>query len=48
MVHEFLSFFEIYEKKDYARMEAGLEISKLVIQTAEQAGQSAGIPYGRR
>lgn len=46
MMHEFIDFAEMYDKKDYERMKYYLEISKAVIKTAEQAGQSAGISFG--
>jgi hypothetical protein len=47
MVHEFLDFADIYVRGDYEQMKAGLKTSELVIRTAEQAGRSAGIPFGK-
>ena len=47
MVHEFLDFANIYARGDYEQMKAGLKTSELVIRTAEQAGRSAGIPFGK-
>lgn len=47
MVHEFLDFADIYARGDYEQMKEGLKTSKLVIQTAERAGESAGIPFGK-
>ena len=46
MIHEFIDFAQMYDRKDYERMKYYLEISKVVIKTAEQAGQSAGILFG--
>lgn len=47
MVHEFIEFAAIYEKRDYARMLVGLEISQAVMHTVAQAVQSAGLVYGK-
>ncbi len=46
MVHEFQEFAEIYEAKDYERMEAGLHVSVAVLETAERARLAAGIAFG--
>ena len=46
MVHEFIEFAKIYEQQDFARMKAGLVVSKAVIQTAEQAAEYAGLVLG--
>ena len=46
MVHEFIEFAETYERKDYARMQASLETSKIVVKTAENAIKSVGLHYG--
>ncbi len=46
MVHEFLEFVDLYERKDFAKMLAGLKISCDVIYTAEQAARSAALTFG--
>ncbi len=48
MVHEFIEFADTYERKDFARMSAGLAVSKAVIRTAEQAAQCAGLVFGEK
>lgn len=46
MVHEFIEFAETFESKNFDKMMAGLEISKIVVNTAETAIKSAGLRYG--
>ncbi len=46
MVHEFQEFASLYEAQDYATMEAGLKVSKAVLETAERARKDAGIVFG--
>ena len=46
MIHEFIEFGEIFENKDYNKVKAGLETSKIVVKVAETAIKSAGLHYG--
>ena len=39
MVHEFIEFAEIFERKDIKQMTAGLDISKIVVKSVEKAIQ---------
>lgn len=40
MVHEFIEFAEIFESKNYSRVEEGLETSKIVMKIIETAAES--------
>lgn len=46
MVHEFIEFAETFENRDYNKMCAGLETSKIVVKVAETAIKSANLQYG--
>ena len=46
MVHEFIEFAETFESKNYDKMKAGLETSKIVVKVAETAINSADLRYG--
>ncbi len=46
MVHEFIKFEEIYSQKAYEVMEEGLNVSLIVMETAEKARKNAGIVFG--
>ena len=46
MVHEFIEFAETFETKNFDRMKASLETSKIVVDTAEKAIKNAGLTHG--
>ena len=45
MVHEFEAIREIFERKDYLRVEEGLRTSRTVMAVMEKARLVAGIQF---